>query len=118
MRCGVSLQYLGLLDVNATNSLTSTKDYDTIVYIKRKREIMIKLERNENIHRIEIMGFNSIPVGSDKPHDTIYFNVAGDSIYYAERISKTKQFKRKLKIIDGKTTFRYGGYVYDATDLI
>jgi len=68
-------------------------------------------------HQIEVIGLNSIPMGSNKLHDTVYFNVIPDSIYWSDR-ANTKRMKRKIKMIDGKPTFKYNNIVYDLSSVI
>ena len=64
-------------------------------------------------HNIEVTGVNSRPVGSEAKAHTVYFNVIGDSIYYADRVAKTKSLSRKIVRKDGEIYFRYNNYKYN-----
>ena len=67
-------------------------------------------------HRVQVQGFNSRVVGSEVPFHTVHISVEGDSIYYAERVARTKTYTRKVIRKDGKIYYRYGGYQYDLSE--
>lgn len=79
---------------------------------------IIDYETSKNLsHGIEVLGFNSRPVGSTDPLHTIHVKVTDNDKWYYEK-GYQKQVSRKLVRKDGIVYYRLGGYKYDVTDLV